>query len=366
MQEKKNRVTFTQNLGFRKVLNQRVDAYFQEKQRSQRDNPAMYFKTVVIISWVISAWLFTLFGPDSWELKVLGCIALGCGIAGVGFSVGHDANHGGYSSRPWVNHWVGLSYDVIGLSSFLWRFRHNYLHHTFTNILGHDVEIHGDGLVRMTPYMEHQWYHRYQHWVIPFIYAIIPFYWSVADVHMMLVKRRYHDHTLPKLKVSEILTMLIGKVMWASLFIAIPIAVGYSPLMALAGFGITYVTYGLLICHVFMLAHVLEPAEFIQPDPAQNTVDDEWAIAQVKTTVDFAPKNAFLNWYLGGLNYQTVHHLFPQVCHIHYPDIAPILAEVCQEFGVQYNVYPSFTEALAYNYRWLKRLGENDPTLAVV
>ena len=115
-------------------------------------------------------------------------------------------------------------------------------------------------------------------------------------------------------------------------------------------------TYGVLACHVFMLAHVLEPAEFIQPSAA-NQIEDEWAIFQVRTTVDFAPKNAFLNWYLGGLNYQVVHHLFPQICHIHYPKIAPILAEVCQEFGVNYAVYPTFWGALAYNYRWLRQLG---------
>ncbi len=42
----------------------------------------------------------------------------------------------------------------------------------------------------------------------------------------------------------------------------------------------------------------------------QSYVDDEWAISQIKTTVDFAPGNAFLNWYLGGLNYQVVHHLY--------------------------------------------------------
>jgi linoleoyl-CoA desaturase len=106
-----------------------------------------------------------------------------------------------------------------------------------------------------------------------------------------------------------------------------------------------------------MLAHVIKPAEFIQPNPESNEIDDEWAIFQVKTTVDFAPKNSFLNWYLGGLNYQVVHHLFPHVCHIHYPKIAPILAEVCADFGVSYNIYPTFGEALAANFSWLKLMG---------
>ncbi|HEY9699142.1 MAG TPA: acyl-CoA desaturase [Trichocoleus sp.] len=357
MPETQTRVAFTQNIGFRKELNQRVNAYFRSANLTTRDNPAMYLKTAVIFSWVISAWAFTLFGPPILWMKVIGCILLGGGIAAVGFSVGHDANHGGYSSRKWVNSLMGLTYDVIGVSSYLWRYRHNYLHHTYTNILGHDVEIHGDGLVRMTPYMEQQPYHKLQHLFINFVYAIIPFYWSIADVQMMLFKRHYHEHTLPQLKTSEVLTMLIGKVVWLGLFLGIPVLVGYSPLQALVGFTITYMVYGVLICNVFMLAHVLDTAEYIQPELDSNAIDDEWAVFQVRTTVDFAPKNAFLNWYLGGLNYQVVHHLFPQVCHIHYPQIAPILAEVCEEFGVKYQVYPTFRSALAANYRWLKYLG---------
>jgi linoleoyl-CoA desaturase len=350
------RVTYTKNIGFRKRLNQRVDEYFESNKISKRDNAAMYFKTAVILGWVIGAWTFTLFGPEVIWAKIIGCIVLGAGIAGIGFSVGHDANHGGYSSKKSVNRFIGLIYDVIGLSSYLWRFRHNYLHHTFTNILGHDVEIHGDGLVRMTPVMEHKSYQRFQHLFVTVIYAIIPFYWSLADVHIILFKRKYHDHIVP-VNFKEIFTLLVGKVIWLGLFFIIPMAVGYNPIQAFIGFSIAYMTYGLLICNVFMLAHVLEPAEFVQPDPLSNSVDDEWAVSQVKTTVDFAPNNAFLNWYLGGLNYQVVHHLFPQVCHIHYPKIAPILAEVCAEFDVQYYVYPTFTEALAANYGLLKALG---------
>ncbi len=351
------RVSFTKNFGFRKELNKRVDAYFKSENIPTRDNPAMYFKTLIIAGWVISAWTFTLFGPPQIWLKVIGCIVLGLGIAAVGFSIGHDANHGGYSSKKWVNNVLGLTYDIIGLSSYLWRYRHNFLHHTFTNILGHDVEIHGDGLVRMTPYMEHKWYHSFQHIFILSIYTVIPIYWSIADIHIMLFKRKYHSHVIPTPKPLDMVILFGGKVIWLALFIGIPIAVGYTPIQTLVGFLITYMTYGFWICIVFMLAHVMDTAEFIQPESEPEQIDDEWAIFQVRTTVDFAPKNHFLNWYLGGLNYQVIHHLFPQICHIHYPKIAPILAELCDEFGVKYNVYPTFREALGSNFRWLKYLG---------
>jgi linoleoyl-CoA desaturase len=361
-----SRVTFTQNFGFRKELNRRVDAYFKAKNLSRRDNPAMYLKTAIILGWVAAAWMFVLFGPPVIWMKAIGCVLLGGGIAGVGFSVGHDANHGAYSSRSWLNSAIGLTYDVIGVSSYLWRYRHNFLHHTFTNVLEHDVEIHGDGLVRMSPYMEHQSYHRFQHFFIPFIYAIIPFYWAIADVYLILFKRKYHSYSIPKPSFLEMFFLLGGKVLWLGLCIGLPLSLGYTPLQVLGGFSLTYMTYGVLICHVFMLAHVLETAEFIQPNLDSNQIDDEWAIFQIRTTVDFAPKNAFLNWYLGGLNYQVIHHLFPQICHIHYPKIAPILAELCAEQGIRYSVYPTFRDALVANYRWLKFLGTTPHPLPVL
>ncbi|MBO3461765.1 acyl-CoA desaturase [Aetokthonos hydrillicola Thurmond2011] len=357
MIQTETKVTFAKNVGFRKELNKRVDAYFESQNIAKRDNLAMYIKTLIIFGWVISASLFTLFGSPLMWTKVIGCILIGFGIAGIGFSVGHDANHGGYSSRKWVNSVLGLTYDIIGVSSYLWRFRHNYLHHTYTNILGHDVEIDGDGLVRMSPFKEYRWYHRFQHIFIWLVYTVIPFYWSVSDIHLILVKRKYHEHAIPTPKPLGMLILLGSKFIWLGLFLGIPISVGYTPLQSLIGFSIIYMSYGLLICTIFMLAHVMDTAEFIQPNPVSNQIDDEWAIFQIRTTVDFAPKNAFLNWYLGGLNYQVVHHLFPQVCHIHYSKIAPILSEVCEEFGVKYNVYETFTEALVANFRWLKIMG---------
>lgn len=330
----------------------------------------MYLKTAILFAWVIAAWIFVLFVPVTAWLKLLGCVILGMGIAGVAFNVGHDANHGGYSNNKYVNTLLGATYDVIGLSSYLWKIRHNFLHHTYTNILGHDVEIHGDGVVRMSPSMEYKWIHKFQHLYIWFIYPFIPFYWSLADVHLILVKRRYHEHQVPMPTAAELIWLFVGKLLWLVLFIGIPLGIGYTPLEIAIGFLLTYMSYGLLICVIFMLAHVVETAEFLEPNLGSNHVDDEWAICQVRTTVDFAPHNKFLTWYLGGLNYQVIHHLFPYICHIHYPKLAYIVAEVCEEFGVEYKVYETFTEAIVANYQWLKIMAvepkpASNPPLAI-
>ncbi|NER33470.1 MAG: acyl-CoA desaturase [Oscillatoria sp. SIO1A7] len=351
------KVTFGKSIGFRKELNRRVEAYMEAENIAPRDNLAMYLKTVVIFSWLISAWTFTVFGPPVLWMKLLGCVALGLAVAGVGFSVGHDANHGGYSNSKLVNRLIGLSYDFIGLSSYLWQFRHNTLHHIYPNMLGYDIEIHADALVRLSPDIQYKWHHKYQHILIWFLYPFIPFYWSAADVYLILVKLKYQEHEIPKPSTVELITLLAFKLVWLGWLVAIPIAVGYSPLEAILGFALTYMTYGAVIFVIFMLAHVMDGLEFIKPNEEFNSLEDEWAVWQLKTTADFAPKNLFLNWYLGGLNYQAVHHLFPHICHIHYPKIAKIVAEVCEEFGVNYQVYDTFWDALSSHYRWLKKLG---------
>ena len=356
-QTQATRVTFAKNIGFRKELNQRVDAYFKSENISRRDNWVMYLKTAIILGWVITAWTLTIFFLPTMWMKVIGCVVLGLGVAAIPFDVAHDANHGGYSSKKSVNYIIGLSADLIGISSYLWKFRHNYLHHTYTNILGHDVDIDSDGLIRISPFTKHKWFHKFQHVYVYFIYSILLFYWAATDVYLILFKRKYQEYAIPTPKPLEMFILLGSKFVWLGIFLGIPIAVGYTPIQALLGFAITYMISGFISANVVMMAHIMEPAEFIQPNPESNQIDDEWAIFQVRTTVDFAPENKFLNWYIGGLNYQTVHHLFPQICHIHYSKLAPILAEVCQEYGVKYNVYPTFKEAIAANYCWLKLMG---------
>jgi fatty acid desaturase len=80
-------------------------------------------------------------------------------------------------------------------------------------------------------------------------------------------------------------------------------------------------------------------------------------LAQVETTVDFARENRLLGWYVGGLNFQIEHHLFPRVCHVHYPRIAPIVQAVCAEFGIRYTASKSFFGAVSSHGRWLRRMG---------
>ena len=120
----------------------------------------------------------------------------------------------------------------------------------------------------------------------------------------------------------------------------------------IALWAVAIVTLGNVLASVFQLAHCVGDADFV--DPADVT---GWAQHQVATTVDFAPRNRLLSWYLGGLNFQVEHHLFARVCHVHYRALSRIVEETCREHNLRYRCRPTLLGALAANVRWLQQMG---------
>jgi linoleoyl-CoA desaturase len=124
----------------------------------------------------------------------------------------------------------------------------------------------------------------------------------------------------------------------------------------LIGFLIMHCTAGFIMSIVFQMAHIVEGAE--QPLPNQNgNIENEWAIHQLQTTANFSRKSRVMNWFIGGLNFQIEHHLFPNICHIHYRKISHIVESTALEFGLKYNMKTSFAHALVSHTRMLKSLG---------
>jgi linoleoyl-CoA desaturase len=127
----------------------------------------------------------------------------------------------------------------------------------------------------------------------------------------------------------------------------------------LIGFLIAMLTTGLILGLFFQLAHINSDAAFPEPVGNPPHIDNEWAVHQVETTVDFAPRNRLLSWYVGGLNYQIEHHLLPHICHLNYPRLAPIVRATCAEFGIRYNCYATWGQALASHWRELRLIGQS-------
>ena len=125
---------------------------------------------------------------------------------------------------------------------------------------------------------------------------------------------------------------------------------------------------GWMLAFLFQVAHVAEGVAWPEVDAegrargrsGQGKPGGEgmgWARAQVETTRNFCVDSWLWMHFSGGLNMQIEHHLFPQICHCHYRDIAPIVRRTCREFGVRYEAHDSYWAALRAHFAHLREEG---------
>ena len=323
----------------------------------------MVIKTIFMFSIMFVPYFLILFVPMSvwamWGLTVI----MGIGVAGVGMSVMHDACHGSYSTKPSVNKIMGYSINLLGGNRFSWTVQHNILHHTYTNIYGADDDINIGALIRVSPYCERKWYHRFQHIYAWFLYSFGTLTW-VTTKDFKEFNMMYNQKGAKKgPKRLELFILVSTKILFYCYLVLIPYLVLDSALwQVVIGFLTMEFVAGFILTVTFQLAHIVEQNDHHSIDHGPM-MPDHFAKHQLQTTANFARKNKILSWYLGGLNFQIEHHLFPNISHLHYPKIADIVKKTAEKHQVRYNDFPTFWNALGSHFRMLKHFGQNDMIL---
>ncbi len=356
------RVRFARDGGFHAVLKRRVAAYFDATGRARSGGAAMHAKTAVILAWFAASYalLLALGGASAWVALAL-TASLALATAGIGFSVMHDANHGAYSRSRRINRAWGLALDFVGASSYVWRFKHNVQHHTYANVDGMDADIDAAPLLRLAGSQPRRGFHRWQHVYGWFLYGVLAVKWWFVDDVVDVVRGRIGQVPFPRPRGPELAAYVAGKAVFVTWALVIPSIVFRSVWIAPA-FLLGAFILGVVLSTVFQLAHTVPDAEFHAAKAGEQRMPTGFAEHQVRATVDFAPSNRLLGWYVGGLNFQIEHHLFPDVCHVHYPAIAAIVAATCGESGIPHRTAPTLRAAIAAHYRFLRALGRPGST----
>jgi len=353
------RPKFPADTGFQAEVKRRVEAYFRSTGKRERDNPSMYVKTAAIMAWVVGSYALLVFAAQTWWQGLAAAVSLAMAMAAIGFSIQHDGGHHAYSRRRWVNKLAAYSLDFLGASSYLWKWKHVIFHHTYPNVTGVDTDIEIGAVVRVTPHQKRRWFHRWQHFYLFALYGITASRWHLYGDLKEVITGWMGPHQIPRPKGKDLAVFVGGKLWSFTWMLAVPMFF-HDWWVVLGFYFIVTAVMGVAMSVVFQLAHCVSEAEFPMPDPATSRFDHGWAAHHVETTVNFAPKNVPLSWWLGGLNFQIEHHLFPQVCHVHYPKIAPIVEQTCQEYGIPYRVQPTFRSGLYSHYKWLRTMGRAD------
>lgn len=349
------RPAFASDAGFLRELKRRVDEHFVTAGGPRRGGTAMHLKTFWLLSWLSLSYGLLVFAANTLWLAIPLAFSLALAVAGVGFGVQHDANHEAYSERRWVNGVFGFMLDVLGASSYVWHWKHNVFHHTFTNVSGADDDIDVGPLARLAPAQARRPVHRWQSLYMWVLYGFLLSKWQLFDDARNVITGRISLHTFPRPKGASLLRLLAGKAVFFTWSLAIPLLM--HPWWVVASFWLaTSFVAALVLSVVFQVAHCTGASAFRTPDQGKK-LSVGWAVHQVESTANFAPRSRSLTWYLGGLNFQIEHHLFPKTSHLHYPRLSPIVQRLCEERGIRYHVHSSFASAIAAHGRWLSALG---------
>ena len=334
-----------------------VAAYFETSRRSSKGNWSMWLKTLLLFGVVVGSYAAIMSNRFS-PLAMLGlAVVLGIGIAGVGFSVSHDALHGAYSDRPTVNYLLGLSFDLIGANGYIWKITHNVIHHTYTNIDGMDEDIDMSPFVRLSPGTPPSRRYRYQHIYGFFAYGLAMLFWVFVKDYKYFLRRNLGPYRNRRNPPREVAVLVVTKLFTYGWTIVLPLMVlRIHWWQFLIGYLAMNLTGGAILGLIFQLAHVVEGTDYPEPD-AQGDMEHTWLVHQMMTTSNFAPRNRLLSWYVGGLNYQIEHHLFPKVCSVHYPAISGVVRQAAAAYGVPYHEQPTLLRAIRSHYRMLKHFG---------
>jgi linoleoyl-CoA desaturase len=334
-----------------------VEQYFKENRLDESGNAHLYWKAAILVTTYLACYTAIMFLPIPMWLAAILAGFLGFLQALLGFNIMHDACHEAFSRKKNINYFFGLSMNALGSDAFMWRQKHNVVHHTYTNVDGIDDDIAKTPLLRMSETQPRYKAHRFQHIYLPFLYGISTIFWILLKDYQHYFKLTGYNVKTGTMKPIDHLMFWTTKLTYIWLYIVWPMLIwGIWP--AIIGFVIMHFMLGTVMSFVFQLAHVVENVEFEHAHDEVVEINNEWAVHQIATTSDFAPRNKVVSWFLGGLNYQVEHHLFPRISHVHYPAIQQIVQKTCIDFGVEYRHYPTMTQALMSHFRHMKRLGQ--------
>ncbi|MFL5739015.1 MAG: fatty acid desaturase family protein [Flavisolibacter sp.] len=344
---------------FHSELKKRINDYFQSTGKSSVGNRNLYTKAIILVTVFLFLYVHLVFFTPAVLFAVIESVMLGIVVAAIGFNIMHDGAHGSFSKHKWLNHTAAFSLNVLGGSSFMWNIKHNVIHHAYTNVDGVDDDIDIQPWMRMSSTQPRLAMHRYQHLYFWILYSLLYILWVTVLDFQKYFKRKIGDTPLKNMSLADHLVFWSFKLFYFFVFAFVPIyMLGF--ISWLVGFLIFTLVAGFVLSIVFQLAHTVEHTHFPVPQEDTGRMEDEWAIHQLKTTANFAPKNKFISWLVGGLNFQIEHHLFPKISHVHYAQLRRIIKEACLEYGVPYIEYSKMRHAVVSHVSFLRQMGRGN------
>jgi linoleoyl-CoA desaturase len=343
---------------FYKELRQKTDQYFQEKGIAKTGNNKMYFKIFLYFGLDILFYCLMLNSESLFAFYAF-YLLMGLSVLLTAFNISHDAAHGvAVKSKFWNKLLFQASFNLQGNNAYVWGKNHNESHHLYTNVEESDIDVLHNPLFRMTETQKLKRFHKYQYLYAPLLYMLYSINWFLFRDTLLLFN--FSSRTIKvKIPLKEALSLIFFKLLYIGFMIAIPMyLLPFSALHVFVVFLLNHVIVSLLFVAVLSVSHLSDFVIHPLPDQ-QGNMDMSWPTLQMATSVDYNSDSVFFNWTLGGFNAHALHHLLPNICHVHYLEILPIFRELCEKHQITY-MELSYGEALKAHVRFLKKMGRDE------
>ena len=346
------------NHEFAQELKQKIQTYFAGSGHSTYANKVMILKSLRAVVYYFYIYFIILSGSiENIYMLFLLWAMLGLGQAFIGMGLMHDVLHNSYTKNKWIKALMEIPIHSIGIVSRIWKIEHNQVHHTHTNVEEVDQDINPMLIFRFSPYHKHRWFHKFQYLYAPFFYGFRTLTWVTTKDFITAFKyKKTEEFKTTGEFITSLAVIALNKVVFFTLFLVIPMLVMDRPwYLIISMLGTMLFISGLYMATVFQLAHVVPLTHFYEENETAQL--KTWHIHQMLTTCNFSTKNKFLTYLTGGLNHQVEHHLFPNISHVYYDEISPLVKETALKYGIPYNEYPSFGKAIRSHITFLRELG---------
>lgn len=345
----------TQNeSAFFKELREETQSYFKSRNLSPLANTQMWMRAFFFMAAYIFTWsILTFFHPHP-ALALLLCVFLGFLGTGIALNIGHESSHYNYSKKRWVNELLYfISMNLLGTYSYLWKVGHINTHHTLVNIPGRDVGVDANHALRFTVETPPKPRYRFQHFYAPLLYCSYTLAWVLMRDWRVYFSGTMANHDFKK-SPKHLLELVSIKLFYFFYMLILPIYFsGFTVGEVLFGFVVTHVVLSLYIAGMLFTSHLNSKVEF--PEPVNGAIPHSYIRHQFLTTLDIYPESKIANFFLGGFNSHVIHHLFPNISAIHYPELMKILKRLSEKYGLPYRE-DTVIGAVSAHFLFLKRM----------
>ena len=335
------------------VTKTRVNDYFSNNNISKYGDQIILQKNLTIGCLLLVIYILSVTSEYGW-ITVLAYALIGILTIVLAINVVHDAVHGVAHSNKRINDVLMRQMDLLGPNAFIWKLRHKAGHHSFPNILDNDPDLKQSVIARIFPNAPRFSFHRYQHIYVPILYAFYTINW----VYIRDFRDLADSKTRSKMTHKEILYFFIFKFVYISIFVLLPIWIcGLSWQLVLISNAFMHIAASYFLTIALVPSHVCEHSIFPLPDE-NGVLPYAWSHHQVMTTSDYATDSKVMTWLLGGFNHHVVHHLFPDVSHVHYFILTPVVKRTIIQFNLPYQHLNSIVDAYKSHFYLLKNNGK--------